>query len=168
MTLNTALAGDIRRIPTVSAPFSLSRESARNVMVCFSLEDSRFRDLIRQGLETAERLGGHVFLVHVETLSESIRGAAKERLRERLEGSVAVHEGDEAVWLKGREAAQTILDFARDKSVSVVVVGRSSARPHSVWPLRSVYRSLIQKARNVAIQVVGFEDRSRTASVLAG
>jgi K+-sensing histidine kinase KdpD len=128
-------------------------------MVCLSSEPSLFADLLNRGLEMSARLGSRLYVVHVETLSESVRGAAKERLRELLDGAVAAHEGIEVVWLKSWEKTEALLDFARERRVGMIVVGRSRAGSLPRLFHRSVCRDLIREARNIAIEVVGWGRR---------
>lgn len=127
------------------------------VMVCVSADDSRFDALMRKGLEAARELEARLYLVHVETLSESIRGAAKERLRQLLEGAGASHDDVEVVWLKAREPVEVLLDFARQAPVKSIFVGHSRTR-HRLFH-RSVCRALLDKVRSVSVEIVGIEAR---------
>ena len=82
------------------------RRAGAGVMVCVSPDASRFAALVRKGLETARELDAPLYLVHVETLSESIHGGAKEALRELLESAATAHDHTEVVWLQARETVE--------------------------------------------------------------
>jgi K+-sensing histidine kinase KdpD len=130
--------------------------TGRSVMVCLSLDPSGFEALLRKGLETARRLESALYLVHVETPLESLRGGAKERLREVLDCAVAANRGVEVVWLKAWEPAKALLDFAQISRAQAIVVGRSGSQ----GPLarNGVLRKLTEQARHCAIEIVGFEN----------
>ena len=125
------------------------------VMVCLPSDPSRLPALFRKGLETAGELGGRLYLVHVETLADSMLGRARE-LHILLEGSPEVNERAEVVWLKALDPAAALLDFARKAHVGIIVVGRSGARTRKTVLRRSVCRKLIDEARHCAIEIVGF------------
>src|ERR1700687_4354880 len=71
------------------APVRSAVRAAGSVMVCAALNASHFEALLRRGMKIAHEGNVRMYLVHVETLSESVRGAAKERLRELQENARA-------------------------------------------------------------------------------
>jgi len=161
--LNLSLPGAVQPLPAPRLPGSVEvrarARAVRAVMVCLSTDVSRFDALMRKGLETANELGARLYLVHVETLSESFRGGAKERLRELLEHAIAARQGAEAVWLREREPVAALLDFARGAGIDRIVIGRGRTRsPISLR--RSLCSNLIDRARNIAIEIVGLETRA--------
>ncbi len=162
-TLNTFLPGAVQPVTTRGFPRRVeARAKARavhGVMVCLSTEVSRFDALIKKGLETANELDAPLYLVHVESLSESLRGGAKERLRELLERAIAAHQGIEAVWLRDRDPAAAMLEFAQDAGIDRIVIGRGRTRS-PIFLRRSLCSELVDRARNIAIEIVGFEARS--------
>ena len=159
--LNLSLPGAVRPLPAPPPPrlveVDARARAVRAVMVCLSTEVSRFDALMRKGLEAARELDARLYLVHVETLSEAIRGAAKERLRERLEDARASHDDVEVVWLKAREPVEVLLEFAREARIKSIFVGHSRTR-HRLFH-RSVCRALLDKARSVSVEIVGIETR---------
>ena len=162
-TLNLSLPGDVKPLPAPRLPHLVEMRaragSVPAVMVCLSTDVSRFEALMRKGLEAANELGERLYLVHVETLSESLRGGAKERLRELLEGAIAADGGAEAVWLREREPVAALLDFAQRAGVDRIVIGRGRTRA-PIFLRRSLRSKLIDRARNVAVEIVGFETRA--------
>ncbi len=132
----------------------------RGVMVCFSSSQSpsRFQKLLARGLRLAEERNGPLYLVHVETLSESFRGAAKERLRELLECAVAAHANAEVVWLKALDPVRAILDCARERRAGRILAGWG--RPRTRVLGRSVFQKLIAEARDVSIEILGHETKA--------
>jgi K+-sensing histidine kinase KdpD len=166
-TLNLSLPGAVQPLPAPRFPRPVEAraeaQAAHAVMVCLSTDVSRFEALMRKGVETANELGARLYLVHVETLSESFRGGAKERLRELLERALATHEGAEAVWIREREPVAAMLDFAQRAKIDRIVIGRTRS---PIFLRRSLCSSLIDRARNIAverhmaIEIVGFGTRA--------
>lgn len=127
-------------------------------MVCVSAEVSRFDALMQKGLATARELDARLYLVHVETLSESFRGGAKATLRELLDRALAAHQDAEAVWLRAREPVAALLEFAREAGIDRIVIGRGNTRSRNLFR-RSCCAELIDRARNVTVEIVGFDSR---------
>ena len=162
-TLNLSSPGAVQPLPAPRVrrlvDVRARAQAVPAVMVCLSTDVSRFEALMRKGVEAASKLGAHLYLVHVETLSESFRGGAKERLRELLEGALAAHQGAEQVWLREREPVAALLDFARGAGVDRIVIGLSRRRS-PIFLRRSLCSNLIDRARNLAVEIVGFETRA--------
>jgi K+-sensing histidine kinase KdpD len=161
ITLNTAAPGTLQpiRIATVwQSPKRIAEVPARNgVMVCLSLDLSRVDALLRKGTELARELRAALYLVHVETPLESVRGGAKVELREFLDGVVASHEDVGVVWLKARQPAKALLDFARASRVQRIVIGRGRTGSRHFG---RVLPRLIEGARHRVIEIVGYEGLS--------
>ncbi len=158
-TLNLSLPGAVQPLPAPRLPrlvdVRAQAQAVPAVMVCLSTDISRFEALMRKGVEAAKELGACLYLVHVETLSESFRGGAKERLRELLEHALAAHEGAEAIWLRAREPVAAMLEFARGAGVDRIIIGRRRTRS-PILLRRSRCSNLIDRARNIAVEIVGF------------
>lgn len=62
--------------------------------------------------------------------------------------------GAEVVWLKGTDAAKALLDFAHEKRLSRIIMGRT--RPSLLGHVfdRSVTRRLIGQARDFDVHVI--------------
>ncbi len=162
-TLSLSLPGAVQPLPAPRLPrlvdVGARIQAVPAVMVCLSTDVSRFDALMRKGLEAANELGARLYLVHVETLSESCRGGAKARLRELLEHAIAAHEGTEAVWLREREPVAALLDFAQRAGVDRIVIGRGRTRS-PIFLRRPLCSNLVDRARNIAVEIVGFETRA--------
>jgi K+-sensing histidine kinase KdpD len=159
ISFNTAIPATFRPAPLAHVPFvELKGEDVRadrGVMVCLSADCSNFDALMHKALETAASLDSRLYLVHVETVGESVRGGAKERLRAVLERAADAYAGTEVVWIKAWDAAAALADFAREACVATIVIGRGRARQLRFH--RPVCRRLLGTARHLSVEVVGFE-----------
>ncbi|MCH4225311.1 MAG: sensor histidine kinase KdpD [Alcaligenes faecalis] len=102
------------------------------LMVCVSA-DSAQEALIREGARLAQQLQTPWIVLHVDTPQESGQIKAQEALV-RLAAS-AQHAGAEFANIAGQDVAHTILAYARQRNVTKLILGNSSAR--SVWPWRT-------------------------------
>jgi K+-sensing histidine kinase KdpD len=156
ISFNTAIPATFRPAPLAHFPSAEPKtndsRADRGVMVCLSTDCSNFDALMHKALETARSLNSRLYLVHVETVGESVRGGAKERLRAVLERTASTHAETEVVWIKAGNAATALADFARESHVARIVVGRGRDR----WLHRPVCRRLLETARHLSIEVVGF------------
>ena len=86
--------------------------------------------------------------------------------------NLAADLGAEVVWLKASDVVQAILDFAHDKRITRIMVGRTRPGLFSHLFDRSTMRRLIDKARDFDVQVVSDGDggggkMSNTAKVVS-
>ncbi|MDV2116256.1 sensor histidine kinase KdpD [Alcaligenes faecalis] len=102
------------------------------LMVCVSAESAQ-EALIREGARLAQQWQTPWIVLHVDTPQESGQIKAQEALV-RLAAS-AQHAGAEFANIAGQDVAQTILAYARQRNVTKLILGNSSAR--SVWPWRT-------------------------------
>lgn len=102
------------------------------LMVCVSA-DSAQEALIREGARLAQQLQTPWIVLHVDTPQESGQIKAQEALV-RLAAS-AQHAGAEFANIAGQDVAHTILAYARQRNVTKLILGNSSAR--SAWPWRT-------------------------------
>jgi two-component system, OmpR family, sensor histidine kinase KdpD len=91
----------------------------------------------------------------VETPAESIQkisGADFWNLLDNIK--LAADMGAEVVWLKSPDVIQALIEFARDRKITLIVAGQT---PPSVWNRlfrRSLTSKLLAEARDFNIEVV--------------
>jgi two-component system sensor histidine kinase KdpD len=128
-------------------------------MVCLSSNPRGSKELLRKGSRTAGELNADWYAVHVETPAESVQKISTSDFRALLDNvSLAADLGAEVVWLKSDNVLQALLDFARDKQITKIVVGRTRPGFWSRLFRGSVTNKLIDRAENIDIEVVGLED----------
>jgi two-component system, OmpR family, sensor histidine kinase KdpD len=129
------------------------------VMVCMSSYPPHAATLLRRGSRMAGRLSTDWFVVYVETPRESPTRIDAETQRHLQENIDAARElGAEVVRLQGRDAVDSLLDFARSHGVGHLVLGRS----HQSWWWqllgRSVPLRLVREAGGFDLHIVSFPD----------
>ncbi len=140
---------------------SLKREGGRRtavterVMVCLSSNPHGSEDLLRKTARTAAQLNADWYAVHVETPSESVQKISTADFRALLDNiNLAADMGAEVVWLKAQDVVRAMLDFAQERKITRMVIGRT--RP-GFWRRllhRSVTARLLARARDFDIEVV--------------
>ncbi|MGH7906045.1 MAG: histidine kinase [Candidatus Binataceae bacterium] len=142
----------------------LKREGGRRtsvterVMVCLSSNPQGGGELLRKAARTAAFLNADWYAVHVEIPAESVRKISTANFRVLLDNiNLAADLGADVVWLKSPDVVQALTEFAREKKVSRIVVGRT--RP-TLWNRvlgRSLIKRLLSEARDFDIEVVARE-----------
>jgi len=126
------------------------------VMVCLSANPEGTQALLRKAARGANRVNAEWFAVHVETSRESIQKISTAAFRTLLDNiNLAADLGAETVWLKSEDVAKALLDFAHEKKISRIVIGRT--RP-SLWTRlwgKSVTARLIAEARDFDLEITG-------------
>ena len=114
--------------------------------------------LVRVAKRAAERRGAAWVVVTVETSrSYALTEADKDRLAAALR--LAQQLGGETVLLQGDDVVATVLDFARERNATQIVVGRARARR---WRLgKSVTERLLTESGDFNVFVVGGEDEDK-------
>lgn len=129
---------------------------AERVMVCLSANPEGSDELLRKAARIAARRDADWYAVHVETPDESVQKISSADFRALLDNiNLAADLGAETVWLKSNDVVRTLLDFARENNVTLIVVGRT--RP-SLWSRLlggSVSLKLIAAATEFDIEIVG-------------
>lgn len=129
------------------------------IMVCLSSRQGSSQQLLRKACRTAGELNVDWYAVHVETPSESTQKISTAEFRALLDSiNLAADLGAEVVWLKSTDVVQAILDFANDKRITRIMVGRT--RPGLLSHLfdRSTMRRLIDRARDFDVHIVSDAD----------
>jgi two-component system sensor histidine kinase KdpD len=131
---------------------------AERVMVCLSSNPEGSDELLRKAARTASRLNADWYAVHVETPAESVRKISTANFRALLDNiNLAADLGAETVWLKSTNVIEALIDFAREKQITRIVMGRTHP---SLWNRlfgASVSTKMIAEAREFDIEIVGRE-----------
>ena len=136
-------------------------ELADRIMVCLSSNPSDADRLLRKASRMAGQLNADWFAVHVETPRESLQKVRTRDFVTLLDNiNLAGDLGAETVWLKSDDVVKAILDFARDKSVSKVMIGRSHQPLWRRWLQLNVPMRLVAQGRDLDIEIVADEDGS--------
>lgn len=132
---------------------------AERIMVCLSSNPADAGKLLRKASRMAGQLNADWYAVHVETPGESVQKIRTRDFVSLLDNiNLAGDLGAETVWLKSDDVVKAILDFARDKAVSKIMIGRSHEPFWRRWLQRDVPMRLIAQARNVDVEIVADEE----------
>lgn len=132
---------------------------AERIMVCLSSNPADAGKLLRKASRMAGQLNADWYAVHVETPGESVQKILTRDFVSLLDNiNLAGDLGAETVWLKSDDVVKAILDFARDKAVSKIMIGRSHEPFWRRWLQRDVPMRLIAQARNVDVEIVADEE----------
>lgn len=119
--------------------------------------DAQAEQVVRAGKRIADRLDAQWTVVYVET-PDLLRLAASERDRRidllRLGESL----GAETVTLDGPTAAQTLLEYARLRKATRVVIGAPKRKGWRAWWRASTTTELTRKARGFDVITIGVAD----------
>jgi two-component system sensor histidine kinase KdpD len=116
--------------------------------------------LLRQGSRLAGRLNTDWFVVHVETKEEADHRIDATLQRYLLDDEQRARDlGAEVVRLRSDNPVDELLEFARNRGVRHIVVGRS----HKPWWRRMLGQSpvfkLVTEADGFDLHIVSLEDR---------
>jgi two-component system sensor histidine kinase KdpD len=128
------------------------------LLVCLPRDPHAAEGLLCKGWREAEAHDALWYAVHVETPQESLRKISPGEFRARLDNvNFALDLGAEIVWLKSSDVAATIIQFAREKKVSKIIL----KRPHpSFWNQiyhHSLAEKLLHEVRDFDVEVVSDE-----------
>ncbi|HEX3409354.1 MAG TPA: universal stress protein [Candidatus Binataceae bacterium] len=142
----------------------LKREGGRRtalgerLMVCLSANPDGGEDLLRKAARTATQLNAEWYAVHVETPDESAQKISTSDFRALLDNvNLAAALGGEVVWLKAIDVIKALLEFAREKTITRIVVGRTHPTLWNRLLGRSVTSRLLAAAPDFNIEVVGHQ-----------
>jgi two-component system sensor histidine kinase KdpD len=132
------------------------------IMVCVN-ESAVGQKLVRSAQRAADRLRSSWIAVHVQTVTEEhLKEAAKDRIQDTL--ALAERLGAEVVVLPGSlDIAGELLNYARSRNVSRIIVGQPRTRHFGRWFTRPITQRIIEGARGFEVLVVGQEDDKGTA-----
>ena len=137
-----------RRIHGIDGPWA----TGEKILVCISASPFSAQ-LIRIAKRMAEKVQGELLAVHVETLrrfpsSESEKDSMSKNLR------LAEELGAEVIGLTGDSAAEVILELARKRNVSQIIIGKPQ---HTrLWEIirGSVVDKVIRQSQGISIHVI--------------
>jgi two-component system, OmpR family, sensor histidine kinase KdpD len=126
----------------------LQREGGRRIgvserfMVCLSSNPEGSKELLRKAARAAAHLNAQWYAVHVETPNESVQRISTADFRALLSNiNLATDLGAEVFWPKASDVVKGLLDFARDKKITRIIVGRT----HPTLLNRLLRRSLTSR-----------------------
>ena len=139
----------------------LQREGGRRVgvservMVCLSSNPEGSEELLRKAARAAAQMNAEWYAVHVETPNESVQKISTADFRALLNNiNLAADLGAEVVWLKSPDVINALLDFAQEKQITRIIVGRTHS---SLWNRlfhRSIGSRILAKAQSFDVQLV--------------
>jgi two-component system sensor histidine kinase KdpD len=125
------------------------------VMVCLSSNTQGSEELLRKAARTAAQLNADWYAVHVETPSESVQKISTTNFRGLLDNiNLAADMGAEVVWLKSPEVVKALLEFAQERKITRMVVGRTHPTLWNRLFRRSLTTRLLAVGRDFDIEVV--------------
>ncbi|MGH7985953.1 MAG: histidine kinase [Candidatus Binataceae bacterium] len=142
----------------------LKREGGRQtpvgerLMVCLSSNPAGGGELLRKAARTAAYLNADWYAVHVETPAESVQKISTANFRALLDNiNLAADLGADVVWLKAPDVIAALVEFAREKKISRIVVGRTEPSLWNRLRNRSLTRRMLNEARDFDIEIVARE-----------
>jgi two-component system sensor histidine kinase KdpD len=123
------------------------------ILVCIGPNPLAER-LVRAGKRFAAALRGEWIVAYVET-PQLQRLPAKERDAVLRVLRLAEQLGAETVTLSAPEMSEAILDFASERNVTKIVMGKPSRRGWKRWLLGSVVDRIIGEAHNINVYLLG-------------
>jgi two-component system sensor histidine kinase KdpD len=132
--------------------------AGEHVLVCVN-EHPSSAGLVRRGRRLADSLKANLTALHVEG-ARPLPEADKDHVAETLR--LAQRLGAETVTLPGRAVAATILDFARRRNVTHILIGKSERSRWFELLHGSVVRDLMQDSGAIGITAVAAEGDGET------
>jgi two-component system sensor histidine kinase KdpD len=142
----------------------LRREGGRRVgvservMVCLSSNPEGSEELLRKAARAAAQMNAEWYAVHVETPNESVQKISTADFRALLNNiNLAADLGAEVVWLKSPDVVEELLNFAREKKITRIIVGRTHSTLRNRLLRRSLTSRFLVEAADFDVQVVAQE-----------
>jgi two-component system sensor histidine kinase KdpD len=133
-------------------------EVTERVMVGLSSNPAEAGTLLRKASRIAGQLNADWYAVHVETPAESIRKIKTADFVTLLDNiNLASDLGAETVWLKADDVVKAMLDFAREKGVTKIIVGRSHQPIWRRWLRGDIPLRLIAQASDFDVEITSDE-----------
>ncbi|MGA2409171.1 MAG: universal stress protein [Candidatus Binataceae bacterium] len=128
---------------------------SERLMVCVSSNPEGTGEILRRATRIAGRLNAELYAVHVETPAESLQKISTSDFRVLLDNiNLAADLGAEVVWLKGADVLKCLLDFAHEKKITQIIVGRTHYNAWNRFFRRSLTNQLIARAVHFDVAVV--------------
>jgi two-component system, OmpR family, sensor histidine kinase KdpD len=119
--------------------------------------DAQAEQVVRAGKRVADALDAQWSVVYVET-PDLLKLSAAERNRRIDLLRLAESLGAETVTLDGPSAAQVLLEYARTRNATRVVIGAAKRRGWRAWLRPSTTTELVRKARDFDVITIGMVD----------
>jgi len=133
---------------------------AERLMVCVSSNPNGTGEIMRRATRIAGRLNAELYAVHVETPAESVRKISTRDFRALLDNiNLAADLGAEVVWLKGTDVLKCLLDFANEKKITQIIVGRTRYKLWNRLLRSSLTNQLINRASHFDVVVVSEDEK---------
>jgi two-component system sensor histidine kinase KdpD len=126
---------------------------ARDRFIVGVAPDGQAEELVRFSKRFAEALDAEWIVVSVET-PDLLRLSEDRRDRRIRVLQLAESLGAQTVTLDGTSAAVVLLQYARTRNVTRIVVGRPSRRGFARWWRRSTADALVQHAHDIDVSVI--------------
>lgn len=143
-----------------SAATGADGRTAERILVAMSSDPPYTQMLLRKASRIAGRLNSDWYCVYVQTPAERndrIDSAIQRRLVENIQAAQAM--GAEVVKLEGADVASAICAFAREKHVTLVIVGQSRRGWLEHLRRGSVVDRLINNTDSLDVLVASFDER---------
>ena len=148
---------------------ALKREGGRHanvierIMVGISSNAADTGQLLRKASRIAGQLNAEWYAVHIETPGESVKNIGTSDFVALLNNiNVASDLGAETVWLKSDNVVKALIDFAHDKGVTKLIVGRTHQPRWRRWLKGDVPARLVADARDLDVEIVATEEREES------
>ena len=123
--------------------------------------DEQAEQVVRAGKRIADALDAQWIVVYVET-PDLLRLSAAERNRRVDLLRLAESLGAEAVTLDGPSAAQALLEYARTRNATRLIVGAPKRRAWRAWLRPSTTTELVRRAHGFDVITIGYPDGDRS------
>ncbi len=126
------------------------------VMVGLSSNPDDGKRLLHKAARIAGQLNADWYAVHVETPAESVRKIDTRSFVALLDNiNLAGELGAETVWLKAADPVKAMLDFAHERGVEKVIIGRTHQPFWRRWLRKDVTERLLAEGKDLDIEIVG-------------
>lgn len=131
-------------------------EISERLMVGLSSNPADGRRLLRKASRIAGQLNADWYAVHIELPSESVRKISTSNFVALLDNiNLAGDLGAETVWLKATDVVAAMLDFAREKGVTRIIVGRTHQPLWRRLLRRDVPMRFVSAGGDFDIEIIG-------------
>ncbi len=132
------------------------------VLVCLPSDPHHAEGMLCKGWREAGHRNAEWYAVYVETPAEALQKINTANFRALLDNvNLASDLGAEFVWLKSEDVVKAIINFAQEKGISRVILGRPRSSMLGGLRRRSIPEKLIHEARYFDVEVM--KDEPATA-----
>jgi two-component system sensor histidine kinase KdpD len=135
---------------------SVAEGTSARVMVCLSSRGPNVEKLLRKGARMADRLSAPWYAVYIQTPQEDltrIEASIQRQITNTLE--LVQQLGGTPMTFKGSNVVATIAAFAREYSITHIVIGRTNQPWYRRWFRRTVLEQLLQELPDIDVLVGG-------------